>query len=51
MEFEKGQRIIWDDLYRYEIGLFVGKGDNPTEYTVLFKSGVCCGKTFSVPKE
>jgi hypothetical protein len=50
-DFKVGERVIWDDDNRYEIGYFRGVGNSINEYAVKFMSGICANQQFSLPKE
>lgn len=38
--FKKGDKVIWDSLFGYDIGLFIGEGNQYNTYLIDVKSGM-----------
>ena len=38
--FKKGDNIIWDSNFGYEIGYFIGEGNQDNTYLVNLKTGI-----------
>ena len=42
--FVKGDRVIWDSHFGYEIGYFIGEGNQYNTWLIDISTGICTGK-------
>lgn len=47
---KKGDKVIWDSHFGYDIGYFLGKGAAYEHWAIKFASGICCGEQGLVAK-
>lgn len=40
----KGDKVIWDSHFGYEIGYFIGEGNQDNTWLIDIKSGICKGE-------
>lgn len=38
--FKEGDKVIWDSHFGYEIGIFIGEGNQYHTYLIMPKSGI-----------
>ena len=42
--FIKGDKVIWDSHFGYEIGYFIGEGNQDNTWFIDIRTGICTGE-------